>query len=257
MSYGGSSDSSNAGGYGGNSGGYGGEDTVRCGMGSDTSGSGYGGEVSSLITANHSATGSYGGIVGTDNSGATQNSYEYATVAVADTSLSSANNLARNSNSGLGVQGGETCSYDSNFDDLSLEDYCQGLYTLYADDPIIRFYENVSDIVQSTWDSATQWVSNNITQSLQAPLNQPVQGTESSDKLSSFLAENIPGMTKDEVENGLSAMGLTSANETPTLGVIGDQPEGISNFKDGISPTLVNTEQSSANAEKPNNGKLF
>lgn len=186
-------DSSSDGSYGGvdtfssdsSSSSYGGSSSYS-GYGGATGG--YGGDTFSSTSDSDSTTGNYGGIsgVGADCSGKVQECYEDIMGVVTDDS-SWTGNSDSNSYSGLGVTGGEPCS-DSSIADIvndSLADYDRGFFALYADDTSVQACAKTLDTIQSTWDSASRWVSENITQPLQSVFNQP------------------EGMTKKEVENGL------------------------------------------------------
>ncbi|GMA98838.1 hypothetical protein PIPA1_16380 [Pelosinus sp. IPA-1] len=95
-------------------------------------------------------------------------------------------------------------------------------------------------LLGSAWNSLTQWADQNVVQPIQEALNTPIQSQEST-SVANLLADNVPGMTKDEVENGLSNMGLTTKDINSTTNMIGDDPDAISNWAtaNGINPATV------------------
>ncbi|GMA98845.1 hypothetical protein PIPA1_16450 [Pelosinus sp. IPA-1] len=95
-------------------------------------------------------------------------------------------------------------------------------------------------LLGSAWNSLTQWADQNVVQPIQEALNTPMQAQEST-PVADLLADNVPGMTKNEVENGLSNMGLTTKDINSTTNMIGDDPDAISNWAtaNGIQPTTV------------------
>ncbi|AIF49786.1 hypothetical protein [Pelosinus sp. UFO1] len=95
-------------------------------------------------------------------------------------------------------------------------------------------------LLGSAWNSLTQWADQNVVQPIQTALNTPLQTPEST-SVADLLADNVPGMTKDEVENGLSNMGLATTDVNSTTNMIGDDPDAISNWAaaNGIQPTTV------------------
>jgi hypothetical protein len=95
-------------------------------------------------------------------------------------------------------------------------------------------------LLGSAWNSVAQWADQNVVQPFQAVLNTPLQAPEST-SVADLLVNNVPGMTSEEVENGLSAMGVTSTNVTPTANMIGDDPDAINSWAaaNGITPATV------------------
>ena len=237
--YGGdSSDSSSSGGYGGDSsdssssGGYGGDSSDSSssgGYGSDSSdsdaSSGYSGDDSTSSSNNND--GNYGGIAGTEYSGAASNDETDTTGAIADSLSFTGDSYDVKGFNAEGITGGEPCSYDAtkDFSTYSLDDYTQSSYnydtSAEATETTMNDIENTIDNVV---DTVSDWVSQNIVDPIQEAMNQPVQVPEYT-SLSDLIAENTPGMTKEEVENGLNNMGDTSKNGIAEKSITADEPD--------------------------------
>ena len=95
-------------------------------------------------------------------------------------------------------------------------------------------------LLGSAWDAVAQWADQNVVQPIQTALNTTLQTPEST-SVTDLLVNNVPGMTSEEVENGLSAMGVTSTNVTPTANMIGDDPDAINSWAaaNGVTPATV------------------
>ena len=232
------SDSDSSSGYGGDgsdsdsSDGYGGSNSdsdASNGYGSDSSdsdaSSGYSGD--DCTSSEDNSAGNYGGIAGTEYSGAASNDETDATGAIADSLSFTGDSYDAKGLNEEGITGGEPCSYDAttDFTGYSIDDYTQSLYTYDTSAEATETAMNdIENTIDNVVDTVSDWVSQNIVDPIQEAMNQPVQVPEYT-SLSDLIAENTPGMTKEEAENGLNNMGDTSKNGVVVNSITADEPD--------------------------------
>ena len=250
-------------------------DNNNCGSVNSDSGSNSDGSdaspSSSFGAVNDSSTDSSGSITGAQLDGSAGNSLNPSEGVVGGTPCSDdiGNYSNNNTYNGISLDGSTGSMLDStasstaySFNGYTNDSYNSTAISLDQNTMDMSGFQNTEvsepSLLESAWNSLTQWANENVVQPFQTALNTPIQVLEST-SVADLLANNVPGMMNQEVENGLSAMGVTiSTNETPTAttNMIGDEPEAIDNWAaaSGITPVAVTTpdESVAVNTEETN-----